>query len=114
MKNILVKNWGYPLKRLTGIIVMSLIITTVFGQANRRDEGVKEINSFLDNWHGMAAVGDSTYFDFFDEDSFYLGTDSKEVWSLQEFKDYAMPSFRRGSAWSAEAQVFLRKKMING
>ena len=100
MKNTLVTNGGYPLKIIIGFLFMILFVMTVDGQNNRRDENVKEINNFLDDWHGMAAVGDSTYFDFFDENSFYLGTDSKEVWTLQEFKDYAMPSFRRGSAWS--------------
>lgn len=58
------------------------------------------INQTLDEWHGLAAVGDSTYFDYFSAGSFYLGTDPKEVWSLQKFKDFALPHFRRGSAWS--------------
>ena len=100
MKNTLLTNGGYPLKIIIGFLLMILFVMTVDGQNNRRDENVKEINNFLDDWHGMAAVGDSTYFDFFDENSFYLGTDLNEVWTLQEFKDYAMPSFRHGSAWS--------------
>lgn len=58
------------------------------------------INRTLNTWHGLAAVGDTTYFDYFSQGSFYLGTDPKEVWSLQEFKDFALPHFRRGSAWS--------------
>lgn len=58
------------------------------------------INRTLNHWHGLAAVGDSSYFDHFGRGSFYLGTDPKEVWSLQEFKDFALPHFRRGSAWS--------------
>lgn len=70
----------------------------------------KRVNSLLNEWHGLAAVGDSTYFEFFDENSFYLGTDSKEIWSLQQFKDFALPHFRKGSAWSfktKERHVFL-------
>lgn len=58
------------------------------------------INRTLDEWHGLAAVGDSTYFDYFSDGSFYLGTDPKEIWTVQQFKDFAMPYFRRGSAWN--------------
>jgi len=58
------------------------------------------INRTLNQWHGLAAVGDTSYFDYFGQGSFYLGTDPKEVWSLQEFKDFALPHFRRGSAWN--------------
>jgi len=60
----------------------------------------KLVNSLLNEWHGLAAVGDTTYFNFFDDNSFYLGTDPKEIWSLQQFKDFALPYFRRGSAWN--------------
>lgn len=66
---------------------------------DQKDFEIKMVNSLLNEWHGLAAVGDSTYFDFFDDNSFYLGTDSKEIWSLQQFKDFALPHFRRGSAW---------------
>ncbi|NPD83889.1 nuclear transport factor 2 family protein [Lentimicrobium sp. L6] len=65
-----------------------------------RKTEISLINNTLDEWHGLAAVGDSTYFDYFSSGSFYLGTDPKEVWSLQGFKDFAMPHFRRGAAWS--------------
>lgn len=65
-----------------------------------RKKEIEEINHTLNNWHGLAAVGDSTFFDHFSKGSFYLGTDPKEVWSLKEFKDFALPHFRRGSAWN--------------
>lgn len=71
------------------------------GLSNKqRDFEVKRVNALLNDWHGLAAVGDSTYFNYFDDVSFYLGTDPKEVWSLREFKDFALPHFRRGSAWA--------------
>lgn len=65
-----------------------------------RKQELDQINNTLNDWHGLAAVGDTSYFDHFSQGSFYLGTDAKEVWSLQEFKDFALPHFRRGSAWS--------------
>lgn len=66
----------------------------------KKETEIKRINASLDLWHGLAAVGDSAYFDSFSQKSFYLGTDPKEVWSLEEFKAFALPHFRRGSAWS--------------
>jgi len=86
------------------ISILSLFLTVGFAQKDvKHREGfkaeTKEINQALNHWHGLAAVGDTTYFDFFTDDSYYLGTDATEVWSLQEFKDFALPHFRRGSAW---------------
>ncbi len=82
------------------IVFGFLYSQNVLGQVDKNDQANREINQMLDRWHGLAAVGDTSYFDFFDEDSFYLGTDAKEVWSMQEFKDFALPHFRRGSAWN--------------
>ncbi len=60
---------------------------------------IHQLDAQINEWHGLAAVGDTSYFDLLSDDSFYLGTDSKEVWSLEEFKDFALPHFRRGNAW---------------
>ena len=87
--------------RISMIMIFGLLVSvSTDAQTNNNDLQINEINQMLDEWHGLAAVGDSTYFDFFDKDSFYLGTDAKEIWTLQEFKDFALPYFQRGSAWS--------------
>jgi hypothetical protein len=93
------------------LLVLFLLISIFsFGQTQKNliqetnHNEIKEVNKFLNTWHGLAAVGDSTYFDYFDEESFYLGTDAKEIWSLQDFKDFALPHFRKGSAWSFKSK----------
>lgn len=88
------------------LFILCLIISSSFAQSSlrldnkQRDFETKRVNVLLNEWHGLAAVGDTTYFDYFDEFSFYLGTDPKEVWTLQAFKDFALPHFRKGSAWA--------------
>lgn len=112
MKHIFKIAQGCIPKLLVVLISVIFFVKVTDAQSSRRDIGVKEINKLLNDWHGAAAVGDSSYFDYFDEDSYYLGTDCKEVWNLQEFKDYAMPSFRGGSAWSFKKKkrhIFLGK-----
>jgi len=93
----------YQLIKINGVWKVFEFSETVYDQCKNSDEKdreLQEINETLDTWHGLAAVGDTTYFDTFAEGSFYLGTDPKEVWTIQEFKDFALPYFRRGSAWS--------------
>jgi len=89
-----------PAFSLVIFIIVFLFCGPIQAQTKTEDLQINEINQMLDNWHGLAAVGDSTYFDYFDKESFYLGTDAKEIWTLQEFKDFALPYFLRGSAWS--------------
>ncbi|MBI9066335.1 MAG: nuclear transport factor 2 family protein [Salinivirgaceae bacterium] len=57
------------------------------------------INSKLNNWHQMACKADSSFFDFIDTDGIYIGTATEEVWTKQEFVEFAMPYFRKGKAW---------------
>ncbi len=89
--------------RIHFIIGFLLMASFLLAQHNNHFDNkmqLSNINSALNEWHGLAAVGDTCYFDFFAEDGLYLGTDPKECWSLQEFKDFAIPYFRRGSAWN--------------
>lgn len=91
-------------KLLTFIFAISVIAMTAQPNAElskkQKNIEIKRVNAFLNEWHGLAAVGDTAYFGYFDDESFYLGTDPKEIWNLQEFKDFAMPHFKQGSAWS--------------
>lgn len=92
------------------IVLFSISFSLSYSQSvsklnyKQREFEKKKVNTLLNEWHGLAAVGDTAYFDFFDEKSFYLGTDSKEVWSYQAFKDFALPHFRQGSSWSFKSK----------
>ncbi len=99
-KAIFIWKFKTPLHLVLLIIIGFLFLQDVVSQDNKDDLVIREINYMLDEWHGLAAVGDTTYFDYFDTESLYLGTDAKEVWSKQQFIDFALPHFRNGSAWN--------------
>ena len=55
----------------------------------------------LDGFHKAAASADfDTYFDFFSEDGVFIGTDAKERWTVDTFKQFVRPYFRQGKGWT--------------
>ena len=76
-----------------------------------RDVAAARAGATLDALHGAAARADGTeYFALFAPDAVFLGTDATERWTLEEFRAYAEPFFRRGQGWSyraTERHVFL-------
>lgn len=64
----------------------------------------KAINEVLDTWHLAAAEADfDHYFSLMTDDGVFLGTDAKENWQNQEFKDFSKPYFDKGKAWRFSA-----------
>lgn len=63
-----------------------------------------DIDDFLTSWHEAAASGDqASYFNMIDEQGIYIGTDSTEVWTKQEFYDWSTPHFNAGKTWDFKA-----------
>ena len=63
----------------------------------------KEINKVLDNLHLYASKAEGVkYFDLFDSEGVFFGTDATERWSISEFKDYALKRFETGRGWTYE------------
>ncbi len=59
-----------------------------------------QVNDFIDDWHKAAADADATaYFGALHDDSYFIGTDASEVWTKQEFYDFAKEYFDKGKAW---------------
>jgi hypothetical protein len=83
------------------IILLSLVL--FFGCNNHKnsseDKCRTEINLLLDNWHHLAAIADTGFFDRIAGDGIYIGTAAEEVWTKQEFVDFAKPYFENGEAW---------------
>lgn len=71
-------------------------------KTNCHSHDAKEtINIMLDNWHLGAANADSTaYFNLMTTNAIYVGTDKSEVWSKNEFLEFASPYFAKGKAWA--------------
>jgi len=93
LKSILMKN----------ILIFLLIFIPSFLLGQTVAE--TEINVFLDQWHQDAAnVDREAYFGKIDDKGIYIGTDASEIWTKQEFYDWAEPQFTGdGKAWDFKA-----------
>ncbi|MBQ0152328.1 MAG: nuclear transport factor 2 family protein [Chryseobacterium sp.] len=55
----------------------------------------------LDNFNKAAAEAEFlTYFDFFDDESTFIGTDATEIWDKKQFMAYAKPHFEKKKTWN--------------
>ena len=62
---------------------------------------MNELNTFMDQWHHAAAKADEDiFFNSLDSNAVYLGTDPSERWLKHEFETWAMPYFKRDTAWT--------------
>jgi len=62
---------------------------------------VEAIHHLLDKWHDDAATANyESYFNTISEDGYYIGTDSSEIWTKQEFQKYAKPHFDKKKTWN--------------
>ena len=61
----------------------------------------KEINKVLDDLHLYASKADGVkYFELFDSEAVFFGTDATERWYIDEFKVYALKRFKTGTGWT--------------
>ncbi|MFM9996855.1 MAG: nuclear transport factor 2 family protein [Phycisphaerales bacterium] len=59
------------------------------------------IDAVLDDFHDAAAKADfDRYFSHWTSTSVFLGTDSWERWTGDEFKEFARPHFDKGKGWT--------------
>jgi hypothetical protein len=70
------------------------------------EESVEQgIHQIMDAWHKAAAEAKfDTYFGMTHSSFVFLGTDSSERWTRQEFMEYCRPHFNKGKAWSFTAE----------
>jgi ketosteroid isomerase-like protein len=81
------------------IFFLTLIVLSMCLYA--QDNEKSNIAYLIDNWHQAAANADQkAYFGFIADDGVYIGTDSTEIWSKQEFFEWSKPYFEKGKAWS--------------
>ncbi len=90
-------------------LVFSIIGIMVNAQENQK----QFINSFLDQWHKDAAdINMADYFEKISDNGIFVGTDATEVWTKQEFYDWAKPHFEDEKTWdfkSIERNVYLNE-----
>lgn len=91
------------IRRIVLFVFISLVtLPVLFAQSdpNKNEQEIRIINRVLDSWHERASVADTAYFELFAPKAMYLGTDPKEIWTVQKFKELYMGYFLRGNAWN--------------
>ena len=60
----------------------------------------QNIAKVLNSFHQAAANAEAKpYFDLLSEDAIFLGTDASERWSKEQFKEFVVPYFSKGTGW---------------
>ncbi len=64
----------------------------------------KQISAMLDSFNIAASNSDyKTYFNFFNKNATFIGTDAKENWSKDSFMIWAKPYFDKKKTWNFKA-----------
>ncbi len=75
----------------------------------RKPHGVSVL---LDRLHEAASKADgAAYFDCFTPSGIFVGTDATEVWTIDQFKAYALPIFAKGKGWTYHPDKTTRRIM---
>ncbi len=79
--------------------ILVLILVSVFSTAQDRVEE-QAIANALDKFHQAAAKADAQeYLGSLTNDAIFLGTDSTERWTKEQFSAYVLPRFKKGRGW---------------
>ncbi len=91
------------MKKTTIFFTFILFILSFIGisaQAKFEKEK-KEIGTMLDSFNVAAANADfTTYFNYFADESTFIGTDATEVWDKKAFMIWAKPYFDKKRTWN--------------
>ena len=75
------------LKEINSWKIVNISDTRNYG--NCRHEIIGSVSIFLDEWHHAATIADSAaYFSKLSDESVFIGTDSSEVWTKQQFLSF--------------------------
>ncbi len=72
----------------------------LFSGFSQESSDYQYVNSFIEEWHKNASEADTVYFEKIAVSGIYIGTDSSEYWTKNEFIDWSREYFQRGKAWT--------------
>lgn len=82
------------------LIIFLISFTEVSAQSKFEKEKT-EIGTMLDGFNVAAAKSDfTTYFNYFAEESTFIGTDAMEIWDKKAFMIWAKPYFDKKKTWN--------------
>tara|TARA_R110002073_G_scaffold41822_3_gene117902 strand:+ start:475 stop:957 length:483 start_codon:yes stop_codon:yes gene_type:complete len=75
------------------LILLSTSLLSCVRNDQSQQTDIESINRVLDSYHAAATSGDwDTYFNLMSEDGVFIGTDARERWAKQEFRQYSSGS----------------------
>ncbi|MBL1222666.1 nuclear transport factor 2 family protein [Chryseobacterium sp. L7] len=97
------------MKKITIICTLVLFMFGFTGM-NAQSKGTQfekektEIGTMLDGFNTAAAQADfNAYFDYFADESTFIGTDATEIWDKKAFMVWAKPYFDKKKTWNFKA-----------
>lgn len=94
------------MKKLTIICTLFLLVLN-FSLLSAQSKGAQfekdkaEISIMLDGFNAAAAKADfNTYFNYFADESIFIGTDATEIWDKKAFMTWAKPHFDKKKTWN--------------
>jgi hypothetical protein len=103
------------MKKTTLLISIFLFVLsfTTFSAQSKFDKEKTAIGAMLDGFNVAAAKADfTTYFNYFADESTFIGTDATEVWDKKAFMVWAKPYFDKKRTWnftSLKRNIFFSK-----
>ncbi|MCW1962739.1 nuclear transport factor 2 family protein [Chryseobacterium viscerum] len=96
------------MKKLTTAYTLILFVLgfSLFSAQSKNtfEKEKSEISTMLDAFNVAAAKADYTgYFNFFADESTFIGTDATEIWNKKEFMVWAKPHFDKKKTWNFKA-----------
>lgn len=87
------------------VMLFLLSFTGISAQSKNKFEKEKaDISTMLDGFNMAAAKSDyEGYFNYFADESTFIGTDATEIWSKKEFMVWAKPYFDKKRTWNFTA-----------
>lgn len=86
-------------------VLILFLVSCEMISAQKRDTKFEKnkaaIITMLDGFNVAAAKADfKTYFDFYADESTFIGTDATEIWNKKEFMIWAKPHFDKKKTWN--------------
>ncbi|MDR3024806.1 nuclear transport factor 2 family protein [Chryseobacterium sp.] len=96
------------MKKLTAAytLILFLVGFSLFSAQSKNtfEKEKTAISTMLDAFNVAAAKADYTeYFNFFADESTFIGTDATEIWNKKEFMVWAKPYFDKKKTWNFKA-----------
>ncbi|ROI04694.1 MULTISPECIES: nuclear transport factor 2 family protein [unclassified Chryseobacterium] len=95
-------------KRFTVYVLLLFLFGGLAGLSAQSKNGFEkektEISTMLDAFNMAAAKADyNTYFNYFADESTFIGTDASEIWDKKAFMIWAKPHFDKKRTWNFTA-----------